>query len=306
MAARIPPLTALRAFEAAARLNSFTRAAEELFVTPAAISQQIKVLEDFTQVRLFERTNRGIRVTEAGANYYPMISEGFATLQRATQQLRAFRPADRLVVSVWPSLASHWLGPGLYKWLDTHANMQITITASVEEPDFELSDVDVRVSYGEPKGRDLVAEVLLTDVVIPVCSPAFLELHGGLRTPQALLECELIHTDWGDGRDALPSWHKWGEALGLSALAERPGPMFNFTNLAIQTAVDGKGVALAPRLMATQELNAGRLVQVGEHRVPMPQPYYLVYPERVLGKPYGRAFVEWLRSLAAPARSRLT
>lgn len=293
---RIPPLTALRAFEAAVRLNSFAKAAEDLFVTPAAISQQIRQLEEYLGVRLFERTNKGIRTTEACEQYYPMISAAFEMLRKASQKLSTFHVRNQMVISLLPSLASQWLGASLFQWCGNNPEVQIAILATHSEPDFENGEAHLRIRYGQPRQREILSEELLVDRVVPVCSPALLERTGAIQRPEQILDLPLIHIDWGEDNDSLPSWSDWFQAAGVPNVDCRRGPVFNLSSLAIQAALAGKGFVLGQNLMVRDELKAGRLVPVSDIDLPLRDSYFLAYPESTLNHPHFDTFRSWLRA----------
>lgn len=295
---RIPPLTSLRAFEAAARLNSFTKAADDLLVTPAAVSQQIKQLEEHLGVQLFERTNKGIRITEAGEQYFPMVYAGFEMLRKASLRLKSFRPRDQLVVSVLPSLASQWLGARLFHWCADNPDVQIAIVAADSEPDFEEDEVHLRICYGRPHQRHIISERLMVDSVSPMCSPSLLGEGTVLERPEQILDYPLIHIDWGSENDTLPSWREWFEEAGLADADCARGPVFNLSSVAIQAAVQGKGFVLGQQIMAAYEIESGRLVKPFDLELPLRESYYLAYPETTAEHPYFETFRAWLHTLA--------
>lgn len=297
MAVKLPPLNSMRAFEAAARHSSFTRAADELCVTPAAISQQIKILEDYLQVRFFNRTNKGISMTEAGNTYYPLVSEGFQMLARATGRLQSFKSSDQLNVSILPSLASQWLGRHLFDWCAQYPRINVTVQATHTEEDLDKSEFDLRITYGEKTYQNTVCERLITDSVSPVCSPEILNGPAPLNSPADLKNFRLLHIDWGSAFDTLPSWKEWLSAADAEPFDIGRGPAFNLSSLAIQAAVKGEGIALGQNLMVRDEVEAGLLVKPFDLSLPLREAYYVIYTERMLSKPGAETFLNWLRNL---------
>ncbi len=299
MSMKLPPLNAMRAFEAAARHSSFTKAADELCVTPAAISQQIKFLEDYLQIRFFIRSNKGIAMTEAGKTYYPLVTEGFQTLARATRRLNSFKSSDHLNVSILPSLASQWLGRYLFEWCVQYPDIQITVQATHNEEDLNKSEYDIRITYGERHYQNTICEQLVTDSVSPVCSPALLQKENQLLSPSDLKNFRLLHIDWGGSYDTLPSWDEWLSAANVESSIHERSPIFNLSSLAIQAAVKGEGVVLGQNLMVRDEIASGLLVKPFELSLPLREAYYITYTESTLSKPGAQIFLAWLRNLCS-------
>jgi len=303
MAQRIPPLNALRAFEAAARHLSFTKAAEELHVTPAAISQQVKVLEDYAGTALFVRLTRALRLTDAGQAVLPSVREGFERLAEAGRVLRERDDERVLTVSAPPTFGAKWLVPRLERFHREHPEYDLRLDATDRRVDFREENVDVALRYGSGHYPGLVAEWLLSGSVIPVCSPALLEGPQPLRTPADLRHHTLLHVQWTAGKESAPSWRMWLRAAGVEDVAAERGPRFNQEHLVLQAAIDGQGVALVSHATAVDEIAAGRLVQ------PFPDElhqeaqfcYYLVYPRGHLARPKVAAFRDWVLAEAAPA-----
>src|SRR5690606_17576811 len=228
MARRLPPLNALRAFEAAARHMSFTNAAEELFVTPAAISHQIRALEEWCGQPLFRRLNRALLLTEAGQMLHPGLRDGFDRLAETVERLRACEAGGELVVSMPPSFASKWLVPRLERFTSRHPDIDVRISANIELVDFRRDRVDVALRFGFGHYPELEVHRLFTASVAPICSPRLLEGPHPLRTPQDLRLHTLLHDDSTFLFDAThPDWRMWLKAAGVEGVDASRGPRFS-------------------------------------------------------------------------------
>ena len=288
MPRRLPPLNSLRAFEAAARHLSFTRAAEELHVTQAAVSHQIKGLEDYLGRKLFRRLNRALLLTDDGQAYLPSVSKAFELLNEATAHLLRSRTPGPLTVSVLPSFAARWLVPRLGKFRQAHPDIDLRIDPSTRLTDFSLGDVDVGIRYGRGKYPGLRADWLMTEDIFPVCSPALLRGEHPLREPSDLKHHVLLHDD-GHGE-----WRTWLLAAGADDVDPTHGSIFTDSSMVIQAAMAGQGVALARGVLAADELAAGRLVRPFKLSLPTEYAYYFVSPEDTAEQPKIAAFREWL------------
>lgn len=293
------PLKALRAFEAAGRHNSFTKAADELCVSIAAISQQVRLLEDIVGSPLFERTSKGLLLTDSGRTFFPLIKEGFSSIRQATEAVANLKPSNEVRVSMLPSVASQWLGRYVLDWSDSHPQARLSLTATHAEPDMKLAEIDFRICYGKPYQKDVEFEPLFTDFVTPVCAPSFLERHGDINTPEELLNAPLLEINWGSQHTGMPSWSDWFEACDLEPPMEASGPEFNLSSMAIQSALDGRGVVLGQEAMVRSAIAEGRLVKLFDTTLDLPQAYYVSYPERSLKKPLALQFLESLREASA-------
>jgi len=272
MSLRLPPLQTLRAFEAAARLGSVSRAADELSVTHGAVSHQIRHLEAYLGLPLFRRAGRGIAVNEDGRIYAQQVRRGLDELARATGLVLAQPRADELVVSVVPSFGSRWLMPRLKGFVDAHPDLDLQIRASLDTVDFDQEAVDCAIRMGAGNWPSVSTRFLMGDAYFPVCSPAF---NGGripLR-PVELDDCVLL-------RSAAEPWGPWFEAAGLRRPEPRHGPGYNDANLLLQAAAAGQGVALARATLVDEDLAAGRLVRLFDVAAPSRQFLYLVWPPR--------------------------
>ena len=302
MARRLPPLNSLRAFEAAARHLSFTKAADELHVTPAAISHQIKALEDFCGAPLFRRLTRALVLTETGQAALPALREGFDKLAEGAAKLVPDPGWGLLTVSVAPTFCAKWLVPRLDRFRAVHPGFDVRIDASDELADFASGSVDVAIRYGSGRYAGLSSECLMDELVVPVASPALLDGPKPLTSPADLVHHTLLHVSWKMADDEAPSWRMWLKAAGVEGVDVERGPRFNVDGLAIQAAIAGHGIALVNQALVQADLAAGRLVRLfpptAEER-PSGFCYYLVYPEAHAGNPKVQAFRDWVMSEAA-------
>ena len=293
MATRLPPMNTLRAFEAAARYLSFTLAAEELHVTQAAVSHQIKVLEQALGVRLFRRLNRAIRLTEEGQEFVSEVRMALNHLAVAVEKLTAPDAGGPLTVSVLPSFASKWLVPRLGRFRDKHPEIDVRIDPSNSLTDFRRDDVDLVVRYGQGEYEGLHSVRLMTEDIFPVCSPALLEGPNALSRPEDLRRHTLLHDD------AYVDWAMWLLVAGVKGIGPRQGPFFTDSAMVVQAAVEGQGVALARGALAAGDIAAGRLVKPFDIAIPTKYAYYVLSPKATSRHPKIAAFREWLLEEAA-------
>lgn len=299
----MPPLNALRVFEASARHLSLTKAALELNVSPGAVSHQLRGLEKLLRVKLFDRGVRKIALTPAGKTLYPGIQRGFAHISDAVADLKRVGNQHILVVSTSPGLTSKWLAPRLYRFANAHPEIDVRISSSHYNANFNIDGVDVAVRnmpVGHEANRSLVVEKLVEVKMVPVCSPRLLDARGSLLTPRALARMPLIHDDALVGRATLPAWNDWFQAAGLRDVDLSRGLHFNSSDHALDAASEGAGVLLAHDLMAYDDLRTGRLVIPVPIALPSGRAYNLVYPKRERREgDLVRAFVEWIRDEVA-------
>jgi LysR family glycine cleavage system transcriptional activator len=259
LANRLPPLKALRAFEASARQLSFTRAAEELFVTQAAISHQIKSLEEHLGIKLFMRKNRALLLTEEGQSYYLDIKDIFTSINDATERLLNRGAKGAITVSSQASFAIQWLVPRLTTFNALHEEIDVRIKA-VDQPENSLTeDVDVAIYYGRGRWPNIHADKLHTEYIIPVCSP-LLAQENTVNGKQALLSYDDLseHTLLHD--TSRKDWKRWFKQVGVKAANVNHGPIFSHSAMVLQAAVHGQGVALAYSVLAKPEIDSGRLI----------------------------------------------
>jgi LysR family transcriptional regulator, glycine cleavage system transcriptional activator len=301
---RLPPLNALRSYEAAARHLSFTRAAGELGVTPAAVSHQVKMLEDHLGVALFQRVNRQLVLTEAGGACLPGIRAAFEGLSTAIDSISVAGRSGVLTVSVAPSFASKWLLPRLERFKAVHPDIDVRVSASMQLVDFAGGEIDVAIRYGSGRYPGLASERLINEAVIPVCSPKLLEGPNPPRTPADVRSHTLLHDDSPDDDASCPTWEMWLKAAGVEGVDATRGPRFNQSSLVLEAAVLGHGIALAKSTIAAADLAAGRVVAPFELTLPLSLAYYVVYPESKSVMPKVGVFLRWLREEVAPPAAK--
>ncbi len=292
---RLPPLNALKAFEAAARRLSITLAARELGVTPGAVSQQIKVLEDHAGAPLFRREGGAVALTELGTRLQPALREAFEQLKRAAEIV--YGPAGRrsLAVSVPPSFAARWLAPRMVRFSAAHPEIEVWISADMQLADVAGGRVDVAVRYGIGNYPGVRSERLLEAGVVPVCSPALLSGAHPLRKPADLAHHTLIHVGNGRVEEPRPDWAAWLKARGATGIDASAGSRYDQTAFAIEDAANGRGVALAPRAFVAADLASGRLVAPFADGYLATNMAYHVLTRRNGGREEARTFVAWLR-----------
>jgi LysR family glycine cleavage system transcriptional activator len=294
---RLPPLNALRAFEAAARHLNFSRAADELSVTPGAVSQQIQNLEDYVGAALFKRTPKGLLLTDAAQTALPALREAFDRLAEAASLLTAAVDGRRLTLTAPPSFAAKWLVPRLGAFEQAHPQVDVWLSAAIELVDLAAGEVDVAIRYGAGRYPGLEVHRLFSETVIPVASPEHLAVQP-LTTPADLANHILLHDGSPDLDDSCPDWSMWLAARGLKNVDGMRGPRFNQSSLVIEAAVNGRGVALAKRTLAQADLEAGRLVAPLQIATAVDFAYYLVHPKAKGRLPQVKAFVGWIQAQA--------
>ncbi len=313
MAQRLPPLNALKAFEAAARHLSVKKAALELNVTPAAVSHQIRALEEYLGIQLFHRYNRALELTDAARASLPKMREGFDCLAQAVERLRTHHSPGMLTVSAAPSFAARWLMPRLHRFLVAHTEIDVRLSARVRRVSIDgkadvaeratlegwLDDSDVAILYGHGHYPGLQATKLFDLTVTPICSPKLLEGEHPLRTPADLKHHILLHDETGDLYDNESFWNVWLAAAGVTGLDTARGPHFSHAVLAFEAAIESVGVLASLPALAAEELATGRLVTPFELRVPISSAYYLVCQESAATRPAVAAFNSWLIEEAA-------
>ncbi|HUW36956.1 MAG TPA: transcriptional regulator GcvA [Rhodocyclaceae bacterium] len=302
MSERLPPLNSLRAFEAAARHLSFRKAAEELHVTPAAISHQIKLLEDQLDVALFRRLTRAIELTEVGRSFLPKLREGFDAIAQAVERVRAHGRADALTVNVPPSFATKWLMPRLHRFVTANPDIDIRILASMrlmdasrrDFPEEQTVDADIDIRFGTGRYPHSRVDLLFPVSLTPLCSPSLLKGMRPLSKPADLRYHVLLHDDTLYLSDERPDWEQWLRAAGVDSVDPSRGPHFNHSILGLEAAVDGLGVVLGVKELAAHDLAAGRLVAPFELSLAMKSAYYLVSAETSAERPKVVVFRNWL------------
>jgi LysR family transcriptional regulator, glycine cleavage system transcriptional activator len=301
---RLPPLNALRAFEAAARHLSLTRAAAELHVTPAAVSHQVKGLEAYLGVKLFRRANRSLLLTDAGQACLPGLHDGFDRLAEAIEAVRAWDESGPFTVTVPPSFGAKWLVTRLDRFSQKHPGYDVRLDASMRLVDLMREGVDIAVRYGAGRYEGMRVDRLMDEVAIPVCSPRLLEGDNSLREPADLCRNTLLHHTAPYQDDSYPDWRMWLQAAGVGACDLGRGPTFSVASMAVQAAIDGQGVALVGDVLVADDIAAGRLVRPFELSFPVHFAYYIVSPLVTAERPRVVAFREWLLEEAQMSRAR--
>ncbi|WP_018690825.1 transcriptional regulator GcvA [Algicola sagamiensis] len=291
MSRRLPPLNALKAFEAAARHLSFTKAAEELFVTQAAISHQIKSLEEHLGLKLFMRRNRSLLLTEEGQSYFLDIKDIFSQINDATEKLLARGAKGAITISLPPSFAIMWLVPRLSEFSELHPEIDVRIKAVDLDEGSLTDDVDVAIYYGKGQWPSLRADKLHTEYLIPVCSPKLLNSTKPLRMLEDLSQHTLLHD--GSRKD----WKQWVKNYNLKNINVNQGPIFSHSSMVLQAAAHGQGIALGHSVLAKPEIESGRLVCPFNQVLVSKNAYYLVCQEGQsdLGKIV--AFRDWMMTM---------
>ena len=307
MSYRLPPLTALRAFESAARHLSFKKAALELHVTPAAISQQIKALEDYLGLAVFRRLTRALELTPQGLAMLPKIREAFDCLANAIEMTREFADGP-LTIAAPPSFASRWLVPRLPHFSSAHPEVELRISSSSDSIDrrgetafFEEGLIDLRsaasqvaIRFGTGIYPGFSVEKIFSPEYIPVCSPQLPSQEHPLASPSDLCHHVLIHDDTLNHDEHQAVWARWLDIAGIDSIDAQRGPRFSNALLAVEAALDGQGVALALRPLVEADVAAGRLIVPFDLAAHSHYSYYLVIPELVARRTSVAAFSAWL------------
>jgi LysR family transcriptional regulator, glycine cleavage system transcriptional activator len=294
----MPPLSALRAFEAAARHLSLTRAAAELNVSPGAISHQIRGLEALLGVALFERRVRAIALTDSGKLLYPGLQAGFLHIREAVSGLRQSDDGRVLVVSTSPGLTAKWLAARLYRFATANPEIETRISSSINNANFATDGVDLAIRNmpdDPPPDPALHMEKLISLSLVPVCSPKLIESRGPLNTAELLAHAPLIHDDSLASHAYVPSWTDWFAATGLDHVQLARGLSFNSADHALDAASEGAGVLLVQNILAYDLLRSGRLVIPVAFALRSDRAYYLVRSKRAKERAPARAFIDWLK-----------
>jgi LysR family glycine cleavage system transcriptional activator len=290
----MPPLNALKAFEATARHLSFSKAAAELHVTPAALSHQIRGLEDLLGLKLFFRRARAIELTDAARMIYPGIQTGFASLRQAVERLEPSRQDRVLVVSATPGLTAKWLAPRLYRFLAQHSDIDTRISAGSSYVNFVSDGVDVGIRLSSGVHPDLYVEKLSDEWLLPLCSPRLLEGPHPLRAPHDLVHFTLIQVDLPG---VVPTWSDWFKLAGVDGVDTTRGLRLNVADHALDAASEGAGVVLAYKLVASRDIGLGRLVIPFGPEIPLPgRSYFFVCQKGHEKRAPVKAFRDWIFS----------
>ena len=299
MLRRLPPLNALKAFEAAARHESFTRAAEELCVTQGAVSHQVKALETELGLKLFVRERQRLIITEQGREYLAVLRDALDRIALGTERLKQRQSSGVLTVSTSPDFAAKWLVNRLGRLSEAHPEIDLRVSATMHHVDFAREDVDVAVRHGDGDWPGLDAVRLSPEQLFAVCSPKLMSGPRAIRVPADILKHPLLHID--DRKD----WARWLEAADLAAADALHGPVLNRASMIIDAAVDGQGVALARTTLAAWDLINGRLVRPFPIALQLPKTYWVLCPKATASLPKIVAFRDWLLGEAADDAARL-
>jgi LysR family glycine cleavage system transcriptional activator len=292
MAQRLPPLATLRPFEAAARLESFSKAADELHLTHGAVSHQVRALEEHLGTALFHRHGKRVTLTQAGRAFAERIRAALGEIALAADVARAGRPGNSLTISVLPSFASRWLMPRLIRFMEGNPDIQVNVLANNAMANFAADGVDIGIRFGVGPWPPLACEKMLEDECLPVASPKF--NRGRLpKTAKELLGMRIIRED----RDY---WMEWFEAAGVKLEAPLGGPSYSDASYSLQSAVRGEGVALTRRSLVGDDIEQGRLVQLFPLTVKLKESYWIVCPKEYAESRKVKAFSAWMKSELVP------
>jgi len=288
------PLNALRAFEASARHLSFVASAEELSVTPAAISHQVKKLEDYLGVPLFRRRTRGLVLVEAGQLLAKELHSVFLNLDQAMENVMETDKGGSLALTVAPTFAAMWLIPRLQKFYAQHPDIDVLVSTSLGLVDFQRDDFDAAIRLGNGRWPGLEAIKLFDESVIPMCSPRLLEGQNAIKTPSDLRNHVLLHNQSMDFDPNAPTWQTWLDASGTQGVDASRGMQFSLPDHGLQAAIDGAGVVLGWRFLSAKDVQAGRIVELFDLAIPLGSTFYLVYPEAHSRRPNIAALRNWI------------
>ena len=284
----LPPLNTLRVFEAVARHLSFTQAAKELHVTQAAVSHQIKSLEDHLGIKLFSRIKRRVLMTEEAQMLLPAVISAFSSIQEALEVIREHDAEQTLTVSLTPQFASNWLSFRIGSFYKRHPDINLHLQISSQEPDFVYGKTDLGVYWGSGNWEGLQSERLMTLEYTPFCSPELLDQEQSLKHPLQLANYRLLH------EFNYEKWKAWLRHAGADEVRFKRGSIFEDTNLLILAAIDAKGVALCGLEMVQEHLESGRLIRLFDESILSQQGYYVVFPREALERPLVSLFRDWL------------
>lgn len=293
MLRRLPPLNALKAFEAAARHESFTRAAEELCVTQGAVSHQVKALEAELGIKLFNRERQRLVITEAGREYLTVLRDSFDRIALGTERLIQRQSSGVITVSTSPDFAGKWLVNRLGRFAEAHPGIDLRISATLQHVDFAREDVDLAVRHGDGNWAGLDVVRLSSEQLFAVCSPKLLAGRNRITKPSDVLKFPLLHLDDSN------AWAKWFEAAGVEGAEHSHGPVLNRASMVIDAAIDGQGIALARTTLAATDLISGRLVRPFAEALRLSKTYWIVCPKATAALPKIATFRDWLLAEAA-------
>lgn len=299
MRRRLPSLNALKAFEASARHESFTRAAHELCVTQGAVSQQVKALESELGIRLFGRERQRLVITDAGRTYLEVVRDAFDRIAAGTARLLERQQSGVLTITTSPDFAAKWLVHRLGRFSEAHPEIDLRVSASMHHVDFAREDFDLAIRHGNGEWPGLHVTRLCTEQLFPVCSPKLLNGRRALDAPRDIRRHRLLYTNSTDG------WARWLALAGVDGVDFKRGTLFNQSSMAIDAAVDAQGLALARTALVSWDLISGRLVRPFQQALEAPYAYWIVCPKSAADLPKISTFRRWLLKEAEDDRRRM-
>nr|WP_141652401.1 LysR family transcriptional regulator [Rhizobium grahamii] len=292
----MPPLNALQAFESLGRCGTMSSAARELGVTPSAVSQQVRKLEDHLGVTLLERTGRRVELTSWGILFHKEITKAFTQLTHSVRALQRARSDSGIVLTALSSVVNKWIGRRIFEWRDLQPDADVRIIGRDDEPSLTEGHSDFRITYGKQAEVHVHYSALYTDWVVPACSPKLLGQRV-LASPTDILRFPLLNIEWESHYSRPPQWEEWAGMFGATVNERRSSLFFALSSNAIDAAVNGHGFVLAQLSMIEEELQAGLLVVPFDVRLPLPESYYLAWNRSAFEKPYGKEFHKWIVSI---------
>ena len=300
----LPPLRALQVFEAVGRCGGVSEAAKRLGISPGAVSQQMKLLEETLGLSLMQREGKRLRLTTIGRQYHDSCAAAFESLRVAHAEIERSKNVRNLSVSALPSLLSKWLAPRVMDWQAQYPEVSVYLDGAHTEPSPEGYEIDFRISYGERVMDAENAIELFRDHVVPTCSPALVDKDVSLTAPADLFSYPLIAVDWLPKFTSPPSWRDWFDANNVDCTAlPSPRNIHSLSSVAIQAAIDGHGVVLAQSSMICDDVAAGRLLIPFKLALPLPWPYFLTWKKSAFDQPQCRSFHRWLLMRAKEQQS---
>lgn len=293
----MPPLHALQAFEAVGRCRTMGVAAKELGVTPSAVSQQVRKLEDHLGVTLLERIGRRVELTSWGVLLHKEVAKGFSQLNHSVDVLERARSQTGIVLTGLSSVVNKWIGRKIFEWQTLHPDANVRIIGKDDEPKLADGQSDFRITYGKSAEVHAHFAPLYTDWVVPACSPRLLGTRS-LAEPADLLTFPLLNIEWESHYSRPPQWSEWAKLVGATVNEKLSGLFFALSSSAIDAAVNGHGFVLAQVSMIEDELQAGTLIVPFDIRLPLPESYYLAWDRAAFEKPFGREFHTWMMAIA--------
>ncbi|MCB5411920.1 LysR family transcriptional regulator [Pseudogemmobacter faecipullorum] len=295
MSTVLPPLRALQAFDAFGRNGTVHAAARSLGVTPGAVSQQLRLLEEHVGLSLLSREGRRVTLTPVARVYHELISQGFDRMTRAQEFVTAQRVSEDLTINGLPTLIQKWLNPIMYRFQAGAPETTLRIVATHGETEPQWMDLTLRLTYGQAAARYPHSRVLFTDMCFPACSPAFKAAHPEAQTNEGLARLPLIDIDWGMDESVAPRWSDWFVAQKTPLAGPlKTAAVYSLSSLALEAAVSGQGVVLAQAAFAGPDLESGRLVRLSDQVLPMPEAYYICWGLTTMTHKPARDFLNWV------------